>query len=101
MAGLWFSPDTQVSSTNKTDHHDITEILLKVALNTITLTLTINLFKVFPKENVNYVGFMIKVPDLKLTSTTFYHFVIWLFLPRVALMWKKKLVQTSILCVNV
>jgi hypothetical protein len=23
-----------VSSTNKTDHHDITEILLKVALNT-------------------------------------------------------------------
>ena len=25
-------------STNKTDRHDITEILLKVALNTITLT---------------------------------------------------------------
>jgi hypothetical protein len=25
---------------NKTDCHDITEILLKVALNTITLTLT-------------------------------------------------------------
>ena len=31
----WFSPGTQVSSTNKTDRHDITEILLKVALNTI------------------------------------------------------------------
>ena len=30
-----FSPDTPVSSTNKTDRHDITEILLKVALNTI------------------------------------------------------------------
>ena len=29
---------TPVSSTNKTDRHDITEILLKVALNTITLT---------------------------------------------------------------
>ena len=27
-----------VSSTNKTDSHDIAEILLKVALNTITLT---------------------------------------------------------------
>jgi hypothetical protein len=27
-----------VSSTNKTDCHDITEILLKVALNIITLT---------------------------------------------------------------
>jgi hypothetical protein len=26
-----------VSSTNKTDRHDITEILLKVALNTINL----------------------------------------------------------------
>jgi hypothetical protein len=30
-----FSPGTPVSSTNKTDHHDIAEILLKVALNTI------------------------------------------------------------------
>ena len=30
---------TLVSSTNKTDQHDIAEILLKVALNTITLTL--------------------------------------------------------------
>jgi len=30
---------TKVSSTNKTDHHDIAEILLKVALNTITLNL--------------------------------------------------------------
>jgi hypothetical protein len=33
--GPWFSLGTSVSSTNKTDHHDITEILLKVALNTI------------------------------------------------------------------
>ena len=29
---------TLVSSTNKTDGHDITEILLKVALNTINKT---------------------------------------------------------------
>jgi hypothetical protein len=28
---------TPVSYTNKTGHHDITEILLKVALNNITL----------------------------------------------------------------
>jgi hypothetical protein len=34
------TPVTPVSSTNKTDSHDITEILLKVALITITLTLT-------------------------------------------------------------
>jgi hypothetical protein len=32
--GRWFSPGTLVSSTNKTDWHDITEILLKVVLNT-------------------------------------------------------------------
>jgi hypothetical protein len=31
----WFSPGGAVSSTNKTDLHDITEILLKVALNAI------------------------------------------------------------------
>ena len=30
-----FSLGTPVSSTNKTDHHDITEMLLKVTLNTI------------------------------------------------------------------
>jgi hypothetical protein len=39
VTGWWFSPGTPVSSTNKTDCHDITEILLKVVLNTITLTL--------------------------------------------------------------
>ena len=34
--GLWFSPGPPVSSTNKTDCHDITEILLKVALTPFT-----------------------------------------------------------------
>jgi hypothetical protein len=34
-----FLPGTPVSSTNNTDRHDIIEILLKVALNTITLNL--------------------------------------------------------------
>ena len=38
----WFSPGTRISSTNKTDRHNITEILLKVALNTITLTLGVH-----------------------------------------------------------
>jgi hypothetical protein len=32
----WFSPGSPVSTTNKTDSHDITELLLKVALITIT-----------------------------------------------------------------
>jgi hypothetical protein len=31
----WFSPSIPASSTNKTDRHDIAEILLKMALNTI------------------------------------------------------------------
>jgi hypothetical protein len=40
VTGRWFSPGTPFSSTNKTDCHDIAEILLQVALNNITLTLT-------------------------------------------------------------
>ena len=35
------SQGTPVSSTNKTNHHDVSEILLKVALSTTTLTLNI------------------------------------------------------------
>jgi hypothetical protein len=34
-AGRWFSSGTLVSISNKTDRHDITDILLEVALNTI------------------------------------------------------------------
>jgi hypothetical protein len=32
--GRWFSPGIPASSTPKTGHHDIAEILLKVALST-------------------------------------------------------------------
>jgi hypothetical protein len=35
---MWISPGPPVSSTNKTDSHDITEIWLKVALNTTKQT---------------------------------------------------------------
>ena len=48
---MWFSLGNPVSSTNQTDRHDITEfeILLKVALNTITLTPIFCVFKgMFP-----------------------------------------------------
>ena len=34
VSDRWFSPGTLISSTNKSDRHDITEILLKVTLNT-------------------------------------------------------------------
>ena len=42
-------PGTPVSSTSKTDRHDINEILLKVELSIITLTLT-NPFNLYSTE---------------------------------------------------
>ena len=44
--GRWFSLGVPVSSTNKTDLHDITEILLKVALNTINQTKPFSLIRI-------------------------------------------------------
>jgi hypothetical protein len=38
VTGRWFYPDIQVSSSNKNNSHDMTEILLKVSLNTINHT---------------------------------------------------------------
>jgi hypothetical protein len=38
VTGWWFSLSTPISFTDKTDRHDIAEILLKVALNTINQT---------------------------------------------------------------
>jgi hypothetical protein len=53
--GRWFSQDPLVSSTNKTDRHDITEKLFKVALNTIkpnlmSYTVSINNWNVICKD---------------------------------------------------
>ena len=38
-ADRWISPGTPVSPTNNTDRHDITDIQLKVALNTMNKTI--------------------------------------------------------------
>jgi hypothetical protein len=35
VTGQWFSPGTLVSSTNKTDRHDLSEKFVEVALSTI------------------------------------------------------------------
>ena len=41
MTGQWFSPGTPAASTNKTTTiYIVTEILLKVVLNTLTLIMT-------------------------------------------------------------
>ena len=54
VADRWFSSCTPVSSTNKTDRHDITKVLLKVALNTLTLTRTSQLAIVFQCDYTIY-----------------------------------------------
>ena len=46
--GRWFSPRPPVSSTYKTELHDITEILLKVALNTIKQTYNKKIYNCMP-----------------------------------------------------
>ena len=50
MAGRWFYRGTPVFTNNKTDCHNITEILLKVALNTITLTPVYFIVKFLPNN---------------------------------------------------
>jgi hypothetical protein len=71
VAGQWFSPGTPFSSTNNTDRHDITEILLKVALNTITLTLTPKLTHLTQLLMILYLFFLLRnyTNGTKLTST--------------------------------
>ena len=56
MTGQWFSPGTAISSTNKADLHDITEILLKVALSIINLNPIYNekqIFMIHRPQNEN------------------------------------------------
>jgi hypothetical protein len=50
----WFSLVTLVFFTNKTDCHDITEILLKVTLNTITLTTIFTKKELMVKKTYQY-----------------------------------------------
>ena len=44
MAGWWFSPGTLVSSNPNPDLRDIAEIVLKVALNAITISPIIHVY---------------------------------------------------------
>ena len=67
-AGRWFSPGTSVSSTNKTNRHDITEILFKVAL-VPDLPLCLSTGPV-AKKNV-YDGFLLIRCNFKLEDVLF------------------------------
>jgi len=57
-ASRWISPVTLVSSTYKTDRHNIIEILLKVALSTIALA-PFSYIKVFLSLALTCKGFLI------------------------------------------
>jgi hypothetical protein len=60
--GQWFSPCTPVSSTNINDHHDITEISLKVVLNNIILTLQ-NILSIYLSIKI-YIAFLFLYLDI-------------------------------------
>jgi hypothetical protein len=67
ITGWWFSLGSLISSTNKTDCHDIAEILLKVALNTITLTHSLVMGIVFVikiNESLHYFIGLFEVKEL-------------------------------------
>jgi hypothetical protein len=54
----WCSPGTPVSSVNKTDRHDIPEILLKVALNTINQPPILTGINCFIPKQCNYLKYI-------------------------------------------
>jgi hypothetical protein len=80
-AGWWFSPGTLVSSTNKSGHHDTAEILLKVALNSMTLetNTTISILCIYPKEvwHAHKFPFQIRI----------FSFLIFVYYHRTCLLW--------------
>ena len=51
--GQWFSSGTPIFTTNKTDRQDIAEILFKVVLNTISLTLNPPNYANFPHTTIS------------------------------------------------
>ena len=55
--GQWYSQGTPASSTTKTGRHDIVEILLKVALNTINQSnhqITVTVFFLFKHNFIDF-----------------------------------------------
>ena len=59
--GWWFYPGTPASSITKTGRHDIAEILLKVALNTINQIKSILLYMYFHMTPVTSGSFVLHI----------------------------------------
>ena len=71
-----FSPSSPVYSTNKTDRHNVTEILLKVVLNTINLTLTLYLM-ISIKSNKEHLYILFIKHNKKITDTRWTQMIFW------------------------
>ena len=91
-AGSWFSQDPPVSCTNKTDRHDITEILLKVALNTKKQTNNQYRYEtIFDGDHLHFYSeqlcilciFIIHLNSLKLSKNQYLLCVLKKLLPRI------------------
>jgi len=69
----WVFPDTPVSSTNKTDRHNVANILLKVALNIINQTIPdfLLIFTVDSMNQKHMIGTFIK-QELKTSNLHLY-----------------------------
>ena len=93
--GRWFSPGTPASSTTKTGRHDIAEILLKVALNTINQIKSISLSVI--KCNYYNLHFYLLVHGIlyDITNLVCYAYFHWLFNPECQHIFGK---QTGYIC---
>ena len=76
LVGLWYSLGTSVFSANKTDHHDITEILLKVVVNIIAISLNSELKTKYSTINVMFSS-LIGAKHLEFE----FEFEIWCLMP--------------------
>ena len=68
----WLFGRLVVSSTNKTDRHDMAEILLTVALNTITITIAnyISFSKWLIKQDFSCIGYLLNGKRITENNTT-------------------------------
>ena len=96
MAGQWSFPGTPVFSTNKTDRHNMTEILLKVASNTITsiiyfmnlkitgfFSLIVHVYRYLTPVTAIKLKFNLSDNEFKYCFNTLYndwkHLIMWVF----------------------